>query len=153
MWHSLPKRFSRKTIFFYQLLLFIVVLHALLFSSIGFFFGGPKTLGNIFVHSQLLNQKIDFVVLPYARRVSARALHKAIQKKIAAQPKRASVKKMQTPKPKSKPKVVQQVKKAEQKKVEPKPITPVKPKQPEPKVIEEKPAQPKSVEKVRIGTI
>ncbi|HJM69186.1 MAG TPA: TonB C-terminal domain-containing protein [Candidatus Babeliales bacterium] len=150
MWHSLPRKLSRKTIFFYQLFLFVIVLHALLFLSTAFFFGGPKTLGNIFVHSQLLNQKIEFVVLPYARRVSARALNKAIQKKVATLPKHAPVKKMQKPKPKPKPKpkIVQQVKKVVPKKVEAKPAAPVKPKQPEKKAIEAKPVPEKVVEKV-----
>src|SRR3990167_1636279 len=146
MWHSLPKKLSRKTIFFYQIFLFVIILHALLFLSTVIFFRGPKTLGNIFVHSQLLNHKIDFVVLPYARRVSAQSLNKAIQQKVALQSKLAS---KETPKPKVKPKIVQQIKKVEPKKIvaQPKPIS-VKSKQPEPKPVEIKPVQSKSIEKV-----
>ncbi|MBT4855838.1 hypothetical protein HOM50_02635 [bacterium] len=142
MWHWLPKKLSRKSKFFYQMMLFVAVLHTIICGGAFYFCGGVKKLGDVFVHSQLLRHKLDFIVMPYARHISKRSLNKAIKKKAATQSK--SVKKP-IKKVVKKPKIVPKVKKAQPVKK----VVPEKPKQEVKKNISQREVKPVKKEEVK----
>jgi hypothetical protein len=79
MWRWSPKRLPKRIQFLLQFVAFVLFLHIVFFLLFFVYEKRSKNLGSIGVNSGLLQNRLDYVVLPYVRHVSSKELKKAIE--------------------------------------------------------------------------